>query len=240
MSFEALASSVLKLKTELRTATGQDLIADVSLGLPSDEERGEAAFIKSVLWGYVLWFEACQPAGRYLMSIVRNSSPDDHRAAAKAFQDVQNLRTFHTHNLLPSNRSDQYKLTQAKIWLVENGGAEEEWDRCAAKLCNELSVAIEILSSHWGRVTASSEDAPTATRGLIDALNRDWEPHLFDRMIEDVAMSLGLPDLNPVKYRSDRLEDWRKITDLFSDRTSAEAAVRRAIQQEMAMRFGAA
>src|SRR5450756_1816760 len=93
-------------------------------------DRGDAAFIRSVLWGYVLWFEACQPAGRYLMSIVRNSSPEDQKAASRAFQDVQNLRTYYAHNLLPSSKDDQYKLNQAKVWLAQNGGAERDWDRC--------------------------------------------------------------------------------------------------------------
>jgi hypothetical protein len=207
---------------------------------PPGDSQGEAAFIKSVLWGYVLWFEACQPAGRYLMNIVRNSSPEDQKAASRAFQDVQNIRTFHAHNLLPSSRSDQYKLNQAKAWLVQNGGAERDWDRCTAKLCSGLATALDILCTHWNRVTASPEDAVTAIQALIDAIEREWEPHLFDRMVEEVAVTLGLSDFDPVKYRQARLEDWRKITEFFLDRTSAEAALRRAIHQEMTIKFGTA
>ncbi|MGS0648924.1 hypothetical protein ACU81Q_15000 [Komagataeibacter melomenusus] len=174
------------------------------------------------------------------MNIVRNSSPDDQKAASRAFQDVQNIRTFHAHNLLSSSRSDQYKLTQAKAWLVQNGGAERDWDRCTAKLCSGLAGALDILCTHWNRVTASPEDAVTAIQALIDAIEREWEPHLFDRMVEEVAVTLGLSDFDPVKYRQARLEDWRKTTEFFLDRTSAEAALRRAIHQEMTIKFGAA
>lgn len=238
MSFEALARSADRLKAALYASTGKHLVSEVSLEAPR-EDRGEAAFIKTVLWSYVLWFEACQPAGRYLMSIVRNSSAEDQKAASRAFQDLQNLRTFHAHNLLPSSKSDQYKLNQAKAWLAQNGGAERDWDGCTAKLCSCLAAALDILCAHWNRVTASPEDAATSIQSLIGALDREWEPHLFDRMVEEVAISLGLSEFDPVKYRANRLEDWRKITEFFLDRASAEAAVRRAIHQEMVTKFGA-
>ncbi len=237
MSFEALAQAAERLRTALHTSTRRDLVAKVSLEAPGND-GGEAAFIKSVLWGYVLWFEACQPAGRYLMNIVRNSSPEEQKTASRAFQDVQNLRTFQAHNLLPSSTSDQYKSNQAKAWLVQNGGAERDWDRCTTKLCSDLAVALDIVCSHWSRVISSPEDAVTAVRGLIDALEREWEPHVFDAMVEEVAISLGLLDFDPVKYRGVRLDDWRKITEFFSDRTSAEAALRRAVKQEMVIKFG--
>jgi len=102
-----------------------------------------------------------------------------------------------------------------------------------------LASALDILYAHWNRITASSEDAGTATQSLLDALEGEWEPHIFDRMIEEIAASLGLSDFDPVKYRVSRLEDWRKTAEFFSDRMSAEAALRRVIHQEMAMKFGA-
>lgn len=239
MSFQALEQSAERLRTALHASTGKNLVTEVSLAPPTGD-LGEAAFIRSILWGYVLWFEACQPAGRYLMNIVRNSSPEDQKAASRAFQDVQNLRTFHAHNLLPSSKKDQYTLSQAKAWLAQNGGTERDWGRCTIKLCSDLAAALDILCTHWNTVTASPEDAIAAIQGLTDALEREWEPHLFDHMIEEAATALGLSDFDPVKYRSTRLEDWRIITGFFLDRTSAEAAVRRAIQQEMTMKFGAA
>lgn len=239
MSFETLTQSVNRLRNTLHASTGRNLIAEISLE-PPGAVGGETAFIRTVLWCYVLWYEACQPAGRHLMNIVRNSSSEDQKAAARAFQDVQNLRTFHAHNLLSSNKNDQYKLGQAKAWLAQNGGSQCEWDRCTAKLCSEMIAAFDILCRHWDSVTESPEDAITAVQGLINAMEREWEPHLFDRMIEEVAKSLGLLDLDPVKYRATRLEEWRKITDYFSDRISAEVAIRRAIEQEMVMKFGPA
>lgn len=239
MSFEALAQSAEKLRSALYASTGKHLVAEVSLNTPSDD-RGEAAFIKAVLWGYVLWFEACQPAGRYLMNIVRNASAEDQKVASRAFQDLQNLRTFYAHNLIQSSKNDQYKLNQAKAWLAQNSGADGDWDRCTNSLCSGLVAALDILYNHWNRVSSSPEDAVNAIQALISALEREWEPHLFDCIIEEVAESLSLPDFDPVKYRDSRLPDWRKITEFFTDRKSAEVAIRRAIHQEMALKFGAA
>jgi hypothetical protein len=210
----------------------------VSLDLPNGDD-GEAAFLKLVLWSYVLWFEACQPVGRHLMSIVRNSSPEDQKVAARAFQDIQNLRTFHAHNLRESSTGDQHKLSQAKAWLVENGAAKQDWAACVAKLTASLITALNILCNHWSRLMESPEDAPTAVQALTEALERNWEPYLFDGIVDDVAATLALTDFDAVKYRTVRLDDWRKASELFQDRTSAEAALRRMIHQELLAKFGA-
>jgi hypothetical protein len=188
MSFKALAEAAERLGAALREATGRNLIAGVSVEPPNDDQ-GEAAFIRTVLWGYVLWFEACQPAGRYLMSIVRNSSPEDHRAASRAFQDVQNLRTYQAHNLLPSSRDDQYRLNQAKAWLAQNGGTERDWHRCTTKMSSDLKCAIDSLHKHWNVLVESPEDKAAGIQGLINALEREWEPHWFDRIVDEVAIS---------------------------------------------------
>lgn len=239
MSFEALARSAEKLRIALHSSTGRHLIAEVSLEAPN-HSQGEAAFIKSVLWCYALWFEACQPAGRYLTNIVRNSEPEEHKTASRAFRDVQNLRTFHAHNLLPHDKNDEYKLNQAKAWLSQNGGAERDWDGCTVKLCSGLATAVDILCAHWNRVTASPEDASTAIQGLLDELDRNWEPHTYDNIIVEFADMLGLSDIDPVKYRNARIKDWQEIAKFFLDRTSAEAALRRTIHQEMKVKFGTA
>ena len=238
MDFEALTESVERLRAVLYEATGKDLIENVSLDLPGDDDD-EAAFLKLLLWSYVLWFEACQPVGRHLMSIVRNSSPDDQKVAARTFLDIQNLRTFHAHNLRESNAGDQHKINQAKAWLVGNGAAKQNWEACLEKLTSSLIAALNILRAHWGRLMESPEDALAAVQALNEALERNWEPYLFDSIVDEIASTLALTDFDAVKYRNLRLEDWRKAAELFQDRMSAEAALRRMIRQELLAKFGA-
>jgi hypothetical protein len=237
MSFASLNQAAERLRKSLRVATGIDLIDSVSLEAPQDD-ASEISFHKSILWGYAFWYEACQPAGRHLLNIVRNTSRESYSLANRAFLDVQNLRTFKAHNLSLASKSDQYKLTQAKVWLAQNRAAESDWGFCINSLCEALARALNILCDRWEVLVNSSEDAESAIQDLIGAINREWPAHLFDRIIEDASALLDLPDLDSAAYRKMRLDDWRRITDLFTERVSAEAAVKRAIIQELTMKFG--
>lgn len=239
MLFETLVQSADRLRAALHASTGRHLVEQVSLDTP-DEDGSEAAFIKTVLWGYVFWFEACHPAGRHLLDIVRNTSPSQHASAARVFKDIQSLRTYATHNLLPSSRSDQYQLDQARAWLAENGAAARDWSACTTKLCATLATNLSILCDHWEAIIASPEDSGVAIQRLVAAVDRDWPAHMYDRMIDEAASRLGLAGLNPVAFRQQRLDDWRKIASLFADRAAAEAALARAIQQELEAKFGQA
>ena len=186
MSFSALYGAAERLLTTLRTATGRDLIAQVSLERPSDEAT-EISFHKSVMWGYAFWVEACQPAGHHLLNIVRNTSPSDHNLVSRAFTDVQKLRATKAHNLDPTSKSDQHKLTQARIWMVENGGEPTDWAACTKSLCGTLAAALNILTKKWEFITSSSEDANIGVEQLLLTVDREWPAHLFDRMVEEAA-----------------------------------------------------
>lgn len=203
------------------------------------EGQTEADFIKTILWSYVLWFEACQPVGRFLMLIVRNTSPENHKSASRAFLNLNNLRTSHAHNLLQTSKSDQRKLEQARTWLASNGGNEADWARCTSILSAELAAAIDVIREHWQKIMQSGEDREAAILSPTDTIEREWEPHVVDAIVSDVATSIGLESLDVVRYRSGGLDEWRKAVELFSDRESAEAALRRIIRQEMVAKFGA-
>jgi hypothetical protein len=239
MSFAELSRAADRLRSSLKSSTGRDLITPVSLETPSNDTM-EISFHKAVLWGYAFWFEACQPAGRYLLNVVRNTSPTDHKLASRAFTDVQNLRTSKTHNLNPTDKGDRHKLNQAEVWLIQNGGQLGDWGACTTSLCNSLASALNILADRWESIILSDEDAKIGVQELLFVIDHEWPAHLFDRMVEEAAAHLHLTDLDPVAYRKGRLMDWRTITEVFSDRMSAETAIRRAILQELSLKFGPA
>jgi hypothetical protein len=107
-------------------------------------------------------------------------------------------------------------------------------------MSSDLKCAIDSLHKHWNVLVESPEDKAAGIQGLINALEREWEPHWFDRIVDEVAISIGLSNFDAVRYREFRLNDWQRITGFFLDRASASAAVRRAIQQEMETKFGMA
>jgi hypothetical protein len=90
----------------------------------------------------------------------------------------------------------------------------------------------------WNQVTADKDDAASVVGDLVLAIDREWPPHAFDRMLETAANDIGLSGLDCVKYRQSRLEKWRELTGFFESREHAEAAMSAAIRRELESVFG--
>lgn len=74
--------------------------------------------------------------------------------------------------------------------------------------------------------------------GLVEAVNRQWPAHLFDRMLEDAATELGILGMDYPVYRGMRIDDWKKLAECFQSREHAEMALRRAIRIDLGAKFG--
>ena len=99
-------------------------------------------------------------------------------------------------------------------------------------------MAVERLLRKWGEVTASEDDAASIVRELVIAVDREWPPHTFDRIVEAAAAHIGLSGLDYVKYRENRLGRWRELVGYFKTREHAEAAISSAIRVELEQLFG--
>jgi hypothetical protein len=174
----------------------------------------------------------------HILSLLRAANPSEHKTISTILEDVNHLRTVRFHNLLPESRSDDYKRRQASIWLFQNGGEPPDWPRCCRSLCAEVITAVRILAEKWRRLTANSDDAAAAVQDLIATIDREWPPHLFDRIIEYAASEIGLQGLDCVKYRQHRLDRWRELVGFFESREHAEAAMKIAIHRELELLFG--
>lgn len=235
MSFSNLRDAAERFRRSVGDACGEEMISSVSVDEPSSDD--ELGFYKLVLWSYVFWNEACQPAGRHIASILRSSSPTDAKAVATTFANVGFLRTKLAHNLGEST-GDQHKQTQANIWLVQNGGEPTDWPQCVRQLSEAMSRSINSLTDHWELLLTSPEDAPTAVERLISEVQHDWPVHTFDPIVAEVARALGLEGLEVVSYRLSRHEDWRKFAKMFGTRAEAEIALRRVVLADMTRTFG--
>lgn len=239
MKFADLLASSDRFRTLLKSTTGRDLIAQVSLDVPTGSSD-EISFYKLVLWSCAFWNEACQPAGRHVLSIVKNTSISEYKVASGAFATVQNLRTVLAHNLNPVDKGDQRKAEQARIWLLAEGGDPPNWATCISSLCSSMTAALTILADRWETISGSPEDAAIGVQRLTFAMDREWPGHIFDRMIEQAAAKHRLSGLDPVAFRDPRLAGWRKLSEMFATREDAEIAVQRAITQELSGIFGGA
>jgi hypothetical protein len=237
MSFAQLKRDCDGFRSRLRQATGRELIDVVSVDEPK-EPQDELHFIKLVSWCYVFIFEASQPAARYVVSLLRTADPDEHKAVNSVFENVNNLRTVRVHNLSTESRRDDYKKRQAHIWLIQNGGDPHDWPSCCRSLYREVTSAVHCLMAKWDRVTANDDDAASIGRELMLAIDREWPPHTFDRIVEAAATDIGLSGLDCVRYRENRLDRWRELVGFFESREHAEAAMAAAIRLELEQLFG--
>ena len=225
MKFSDLKSTCHGYRALLHNSTGRELVSAISVAEP-DEPQDELHFIKLVAWCYVFVFEASQPATKFIASLLRASNPEEHRAVSLAFENVNNLRTVRVHNLLPTSKGDDYKKRQAHIWLVRNGGNSPDWVNCCGSLCREVILAVERLMHKWTQATKNVDDAAAIVGELIVTIDRDWPPHLFDRIVEGAATDIGLSGFDHVKYRDSRLERWRELVSFFETREQAEISDR--------------
>lgn len=101
-----------------------------------------------------------------------------------------------------------------------------------------MTTAVERLVHKWSEVTASEDDAASIVGELVIAVNREWPPHAFERIVETAATEIGLSGLDYVKYRESRLERWRELVGFFETREHAESAIGSAIRVELEQLFG--
>jgi hypothetical protein len=221
----------------MRETTGRDLIIVVSVDEPL-EPQDELHFLKLVSWCYVFLMEASEPPLRHILSLLRTANREDFRTARRIVESVNHLRTVRVHNLSSESESDQYKKRQAEIWLALHGGDPLNWGGCCSALCAEVASAVEIVGNKWRNMAASEEDAQTAIRDLLAAVDREWPPYVFDRMVEGAAIEIGLKGLDCVKYREGKLDQWRRLVTLFETSEHAHEAVNSAIRIELEQVFG--
>jgi hypothetical protein len=165
-------------------------------------------------------------------------APTKEHSRRRFFEIVNNLRTVRVHNLSPESKRDDYKRRQSHIWLVQNGGDPLDWPSCCRNLSEQVAEAIRRLVQRWDQATAVKEDAITVVKELMITIDREWSPHLFDRLVENAAREIGLDGLDCTKYREGRLDRWRELVGFFEIREHAETAIKGAIRRELAHLFG--
>jgi len=97
---------------------------------------------------------------------------------------------------------------------------------------------IKILQDTIQKLLADSGDFKQFRSDLQFSIERTWEAHNFDRIIEDAAEKIGIKGFDVKKYREGRIKEWRDSVSLFANRTDAEHAMSRLIRAELKAKFG--
>ena len=237
MSFSNIREVCVRFSDAIRQSAERELIVKVYVPEPVEPEN-ELYFVKLVSWCYVFAFEASQPVARYIISSLRAADPSSHKEISTIFENINNLRTVQAHNLLPNNKSDDFKNRKVQIWFLQNSGNPIEWARACSSLRLEMQTAIQILLERWGNLTINAEDGSLAVANLLATIDRDWPPHLFDSILVEVVRDLGLEGFDCIKYRESRIEKWRELVGFFEGPDYAESAMKIAIRNEIRQIFG--
>lgn len=229
MSFERLKIACEELRAILCTSSGRELVRQLSIDepkLPQDELH----FKVLALWCYALVNEAGSATIKHIQSLLRASKPVAHKAVQEAFDLVHAFRTLYTHDL-QGRRAENFRV-KTDAWLHIHGGQERDWNACCSALAQQMEGAIRHLSQKWKELM-SSPDKDLAVIELIDAVERKWEAHEFDLIVQATVERIGLSDLDVTKYRKQNLNAWRRVVDLFQSRAAAEEAVSAVILRDL-------
>lgn len=236
MTFAEVEEACRKLREELEKDTGIEVVGMVSVEKPSPPED-ELHFLRLVSWMYVFLIEVAPVPIRHIQSLLRGTSPREHGKIAELQRLVRSMRTYQAHQLSETSTSDAATKIFVANWLSINSGTKP-WTTRSRVLCSMFVGAIASVLARWMELTKNGETRSNAVTALLDAVDRQWPAHLFDRMLEDAAADLGLVGMDYPVYRGMRIEGWKKLTECFSTREDAEAALRRAIRADLISSFG--
>lgn len=216
---------------------GQSFFEQISVEEPQSPED-ELYFMKLVSWSYILFVESFPALYKQINSNLRVASTDDLKKIGVIYQNIHALRTHQGHNLVPTSSADQKKINLVTIWKTTYGGNPINWQNCCAALCTQIIEALIICKSAINRIVVDPKDLSTFTDELIFSIERKWEAHHFDRLVELALNNLSINNFDIGKYRKSRLDEWQKNVEYFSDRADAEKYMARLIFSELKAKFG--
>ena len=228
MKFTELKVSLEKLQQSIFNATGRSFVEEITVAEPNNL-RDELNFIKLVSWCYVLLFEAGATLFTQLGALAINGDANIGNEKMRVRQDVQNIRTKYFHNLPKTSTRNEKKHRQAEIWLRLNGKSPVKWCMCCKALMQQMADYIALLTKHWNDAIETEEDRKQIVQQLVDALEKKWPAHKYDRVIEEIACELHIEGLDIIAYRNRNLNNWQQITSYFSGHEAAMSAIRTTI-----------
>jgi hypothetical protein len=241
VTFVELNASFTDLRDGVRAQAGREAFGDLNIRPPAGE-ADEASFLRLIAWCYSLLFEAGRITVPFLLDLnLREAIVTGSQRHKEARVMVQYLRTIMFHNLGFDEEHDVNIRKAVSDWFLETCGAvfpnsAAEWNKCFERLCNSVRDLVAHCSLVLSVVASSPEDRETILKDLGQRLNRDWEAHQFDRMIEDAASRLG-ERINARAFRERRLNDWRRFLAALPEEADAELEMERLIDGEIADHF---
>ncbi|MGO4737422.1 hypothetical protein AB4099_12820 [Bosea sp. 2KB_26] len=199
---------------------------EVSVLLPANLED-EMAFYRLVNWAYIVLNEAAKVPLAFLMALPPLQAGNGLRT------EVGRMRTFVAHNLDVTSPHDRKTYAFAHSWFREACGVgtpteNSQFSKCSEYLGKKIDEALQ------GAIAACDvldhlEDGPSLVTDLQSRINLQWDAHLFDPILTEIAAEFGNPGLDLLSIRSKNLDAWRK-TLATANEADRERALRLKIE----------
>ncbi len=235
MRFVDLERSTSGLRSAFNETVPRSLISEVSVPEPT-EPIDELHFTRLVAWCYVFLIEVAGPPLKYVQGILRGTDPNQHSQIGNTVRIVQCLRTYQSHQL-ENSTSDLATKKLVATWMAQHS-SEPIWENRCQAICSAVVTSADAITSTWIKLCTVQDEKATVVAALLDALDRQWPPHHFDRVIEEVASEHDLKGLDVVAYRKLKIDGWQKLIACFEERTAAEEAIKRVIRADLIGTFG--
>lgn len=240
MPFSSLVAKESELRHALQVYVGPNALKEISLSHPTNSDD-EASFLRLTSWCYALLFEVGRVSIPYLLQLPNRKGRAD-KSILYVRENVRSLRTFCFHNLGLTEHDVQLSR-KARGWHREKCGTDSprskrEWQSCFESLCSEVS---EVLAHCYGvvdYVLASPTDGHGATNDLKMRLDRNWPAHIFDKLVRDVLVQLGLENgLKIPAFRERHLSRWRDYLECLPEGEDIEAKIILVIERDVLNHF---
>ena len=241
MSFGALNVAYTELRDALRANVSVHALGDLNIRPPSGF-ADEASFLRLTAWCFSLLFEVGRYSVPFLLDLNTNAAAatasETHKASRR---NVQQLRTFMSHNLGFEEGHDMAIRREVSEWFVQTCGSAfpasaDHWSKCFTRLAEDVCGVIRHCSEQLSFVLASPEDRELIIEELRRRLRRALQPHEFDQMVEDSAARLG-QRINARAFRQSRISGWQAYLAAQPDDADPKLELERMIDGQVVDHF---
>lgn len=235
MKFELLQTETSQLSEAVNKALGRAAIKPMTLEIPVPPPD-ELHFYQLVVWCYGFFYEATIDVLKEFKALMRQGPPERTNRFDSTLKIVNFLRTYKVHNL--PGKENENKRRFAEQWIKEASTDGQGIAGAVEELCRITLEMVGDLNEVWMSATQDMDDLKQVVERMVMAIENTWQPYQLDAIVMDIAAEIDLPGFDAKAFRDQHLEEWRKTSNCFIDRETAETGLRRHIRSLMQSKFG--
>jgi len=216
-------------------SSGSPVFGVVSLSLPDVDGTPELAFIRTVSWLYVHYFEAGRVGVRFLVR--RNARIASQGHGDEHLDVVHALRTWSQHNINLAGEHNARIASTCEDWFANRCGTrlprvDGHWTALLDALLGDAQAFfVRLLDSL--DVIETDDNRDVICQQWEDRLRRDWPAHRYHELIATVSFDLGREALDSAAFYDRHGHTIRDGLRLLSEDCDLEAEARKLVERAL-------